>query len=152
MDRKCDKICRDKKFKELDRQESINDLLRGFVEKLSSLIKRSFSKIGKTQRDKCKQASYLNIDLINMLSSQKHLSTKTMQSNRSKTHTHTHTKQVYPILYFKNKSRQFSEHILTHVSLVMAKSHCTCTCIKSSKEFCVLCVKNIARLHKRLML
>ena len=23
----------------------------------------------------------------------------------------------------------------------MAKSHCTCTCIKSSKEFCVLCVK-----------
>ena len=30
----------------------------------------------------------------------------------------------------------------------MAKSHCTCTCIKSSKEYCVLCVKNIARLHK----
>ena len=24
---------------------------------------------------------------------------------------------------------------------MMAKSHCTCTCIKSSKEFCVLCVK-----------
>ena len=23
----------------------------------------------------------------------------------------------------------------------MAKSHCTYTCIKSSKEFCVLCVK-----------
>ena len=30
----------------------------------------------------------------------------------------------------------------------MAKSHCTCTCIKSSKEYCLLCVKNIARLHK----
>ena len=63
-------------------------------------------------------------------------------------HTHTHTKQVYPILYFKNKLRQFSEHILTHVFLLMAKSHCTCTCIKSSKEYCVLCVKNIARLHE----
>ena len=30
----------------------------------------------------------------------------------------------------------------------MTKLHCTCTCIKSSKEYCVLCVKNIARLHK----
>ena len=48
----------------------------------------------------------------------------------------------------KNKSRQFSEHTLTHVNLVMAKSHCTCTCIKSNKEYYVLCVKNIARLHK----
>ena len=47
-----------------------------------------------------------------------------------------------------NKSRQFSEHTLIHVNLVMAKSHCTCTCIKSSKEYYVLCVKNIARLHK----
>ena len=61
---------------------------------------------------------------------------------------HSHTQQVYPILYFKNKLRQFSKHTLTHVSLVMAKSHCTYTCIKSSKEFCILCVKNIARLHK----
>ena len=24
----------------------------------------------------------------------------------------------------------------------------TCTCIKSSNEYCVLCMKNIARLHK----
>ena len=39
--------------------------------KLSSLIKRSFSKRGKTQRDECKQASYSNLDPINMLSSQK---------------------------------------------------------------------------------
>ena len=29
--------------------------------------------------------------------------------------THTHTKQVKPILYFKNRLRQFSEHTLTHV-------------------------------------
>ena len=63
-------------------------------------------------------------------------------------HTHTHTKQVQPILYFKYKLRQFSEHTLTHVNLVMAKSHYTCTCIKSSKEYCMLCVKNIVRLHK----
>ena len=59
----------------------------------------------------------------------------------------THTKQVQPILYFKNKSRQFSEYTLTHVFLVMARSHCTCKCIKSSNEYCVLCVKNIARLQ-----
>ena len=30
----------------------------------------------------------------------------------------------------------------------MAKSHCTYTYIKNSKEYCVLCVKNIARLYK----
>ena len=62
--------------------------------------------------------------------------------------TYTHTQQVKPILYFKNKLRQFSEHTLTHVNLVMAKLHYTCTCIRSSKEYCMLCVKNIARLHK----
>ena len=62
--------------------------------------------------------------------------------------TKTHTKQVLPILYFKNKLRQFSEHTLIQLFLVMAKSHCTCTCINSSKEYCVLCVKNIARFHK----
>ena len=28
--------------------------------------------------------------------------------------THTHTKQAQPILYFKNKLRQFSKHTLTH--------------------------------------
>ena len=33
----------------------------------------------------------------------------------------------------------------------MAKSHCTCTCIKSSKEF-ACCVWNIARVHKCLIL
>ena len=48
----------------------------------------------------------------------------------------------------KTKLRQFSEHTLTHVKLVMTKSHYICTCIKNRKEYCVLCVKNIARLHK----
>ena len=37
--------------------------------------------------------------------------------------------------------REAIEHTFTQVYLVMAKSHCTCTCIKSSKEYCVLCVK-----------
>ena len=35
--------------------------------------------------------------------------------------THTHTKQVKPILFLKNKLRQFSKHRLSHVNLVMAK-------------------------------
>ena len=62
---------------------------------------------------------------------------------------HTHTQKTSLTNFiFQNKSRQFSEHTLTHVNLVMAKSHCTYTFIKSSKEYCVLCVKNIARLHK----
>ena len=52
------------------------------------------------------------------------------------------------VLHFKNKLRQFSEHALIQVFLMMVKSLCTCTCIKSSKEYCVLCLKNIARLHK----
>ena len=38
--------------------------------KLSSLIKRSFFKERKTQRDECKQASYSNIDPINIIISQ----------------------------------------------------------------------------------
>ena len=57
------------------------------------------------------------------------------------THIHTHTKHVQPILYFKNKLRQFSKHTFTQVFLVMTKSHCTCTYIKSSKEYCMLCVR-----------
>ena len=65
----------------------------------------------------------------------------------SKTHTHTLDKSNQFYLS-KTKLRQFSEHTLTHVKLVMVKSHCICTCIKNSKEYCVLCVKNIARLHK----
>ena len=61
--------------------------------------------------------------------------------------THTHTTSLTNFIFQKTKSRQFSKHTLTHVNLVMAKSHRTCTYIKSSKEFCVLCVKNIARLQ-----
>ena len=62
-----------------------------------------------------------------------------------KTHTHTLNKSNQ---FYISKIRQFSKHTLTHVNLVMAKSHCTCTCIKSSKGYCMLCMKNIARLHK----
>ena len=66
---------------------------------------------------------------------------------KKKTHTHTHTlNKSNQFLYFKNKLRQFSEHTLTHVNFVMAKSHCTCTCIKNSKEYCLLCVENIRKI------
>ena len=61
------------------------------------------------------------------------------------THTLKKSNQFY---ISKTKLRQFSEYTLTHVKLVMAKSHCICTCIKNSKEYYVLYVKNIARLHK----
>ena len=40
------------------------------------------------------QARYSNIDPINMLSSQKNLSTKKLQSIHDPKHTHTETKQV----------------------------------------------------------
>ena len=75
------------------------------------------------------------------------LNLKILSIRISKTHIHTLNKsnQFY---ISKNKLRQFSEHTLTHIKLVMAKSHCICTCIKNSKEYCVLCVKNIARFHK----
>ena len=98
-------------------------------------------------RHECNQACNSTNDPNTILTSQNHLSTENFKHMDLK-NTHAHTKQVQPILYFKNKSRQFSEYILTHVNLVMAKSHCTCTCIKSSKEYCVLCMKNIVRLHK----
>ena len=61
--------------------------------------------------------------------------------------THTYKINLTNFYISKNKSRQFSEHTFTHVNLVMAKSYCTCTCIKNNKEYCVLCVKNIARLQ-----
>ena len=62
---------------------------------------------------------------------------------------HTYTLNKSNQFYIlKTKLRQFSEHTLTHVKLVMAKSHCICTCIKNSKEYYMLRVKNIARLHK----
>ena len=77
------------------------------------------------------------------------LNKKNVKHIDPKTHTHTHTQNKSNQFYIsKNKSRQFSEYTVTHVNLVMAKLHCNCTCIKSSKEYCVLCVKDIARLHK----
>ena len=98
-------------------------------------------------RYECNQACNSTNDPINILSSQNHLSTiifKHMDLKNTHTHTHNKSNQFY---ISKTKSRQFSEHILTHVNLVMAKSHFTYTCIKSSKKICVLCVKNIARLQ-----
>ena len=51
------------------------------------------------------------------------------------THTHTHTHNKSTQFYIsKTKLRQFSEHTLTHVNLVMAKSHCTCTCSRVAKN------------------
>ena len=101
----------------------------------------------KKHRHECNQACNSTNDPNTILTSQNHLSTENFKHMDLK-NIPAHTKQVQPIFYFKNKSRQFSEYILTHVNLVMAKSHCTCTCIKSSKEYCVLCMKNITRLHK----
>ena len=43
--------------------------------------------------------------------------------------------------YCKNMFRQFREHILPHVFLVMAKSHCTYTIVSRVEKVCVLCVK-----------
>ena len=101
-------------------------------------FKISFSRREK-HRHECNQVCNSTNDPNTILTSQNHLSTAILSAWIPKTHTH--TKQVYPILHFKNKSRQFSEHTLTHVNLVMTKSHCTCTCIKSSKEYCVVCEK-----------
>ena len=114
---------------------------------MSRLLKNSFLRKEK-HRYECNQTYNSTNNPNNILNSQKHLSTNFFFKHINPKNTHTHTQQVLPILYFKNKSRQISEHILTHVNLVMAKSHCTCTCIKSSKEYCMLCMKNIARLHK----
>ena len=63
------------------------------------------------------------------------LNKKILSTMIPKTHTHTLNKsnQFY---ISKNKTRQFSEHTLTHVFLVMAKSHCTCTCIIAKNIAC----------------
>ena len=69
---------------------SIDNYLLRSVEKLSSLIETVFSKRGKTHRNECNQASYSTKDPNNMLSTQKHLSTrKKMQSIHDPKHTHT---------------------------------------------------------------
>ena len=118
MDRNSVKIYREKKKEGLDRRES--------VEKLSSLKKRSFS--GREKRIEMNVTSKLLKHRSNQhIKLSKRLSTY-KQSIQDPKHTHTHT---------QNKSNQFyiSKTILTHVFLVMAKSHCIYTCIKSSKEF-----------------
>ena len=91
--------------------------------------------------------------LHNQRSKQHFKLSKSSLSNKIDKHldpkTHTHTLNKSNQFYIsKNKLRQFSEHTLTQVFLVIAKSHCIYTCIKSSKDYYVLCVKNIARLHK----
>jgi len=79
----------------------------------------------------------------------KHLSTKMQSIHRSKnthihtlTHSYTHTQQVSLILYFKNKLQQFSEHILTHVSLVMDKYIVPTHVSKVAKNLSVVCEKH----------
>ena len=123
-------------------------MLRG-VEELSRLLKNSFSKKRKTQ-------IWIQSNMLLNQRSKQHFSlSKTSLINKIGKHldpkTHSHTLNKSNQFYIsKTKLRQFSEHTLTHVFLVMAKSHCIYTYIKSSKEYCVLCVKNVVRLHKRL--
>ena len=126
-------------FQKSSPRVSIDSQLLRSVKKLSSLTEIVFQR-GERYRNECNQASYLTKDPNNILSSQNHLSTKKNVKHLDPKHTHT-----------LNKSNQFIfqkqvKHTLTHVFLVMAKSHLTCTYIKSSKEFA--CVKNITRLHK----
>ena len=93
MDLKCIKIYREKKSKGLDRQLVV-EIYREAIE----LDRNNFSKIGK-HRNECNQASYLTKDPNNILSFQKHLSTKQCKAFKiQNTHTHTHT---------LNKSNQF---------------------------------------------
>ena len=105
-------------------------------------FKTSFSREEK-HRHECNPTYNSTNNPINTIISQ----FKILSTWISKTHTHTQNKSN-KFYISKIKLRQLSEHILTHVKLVMAKSHCICTCIKNSKEYCVLCVKNITRLHK----
>ena len=121
------RICQDvieKRERRLNRKR----IYRGSVEKLSSLKKGSFSR--EEKHIKMNATS----KLLNQRSNQyikllRHRSIYKHSIHRSKnTHTHTHTLNKSNQFYIsKNKSRQFSKHILTHVFLVMAKSHCTCT-------------------------
>ena len=107
---------------------------------MSRLLKNSFS-IREKHIYECNQACNTTKDPNIILNTSK-------TSLNNKKVKHINPKTSLPILYFKNKLRQFNEHTLTHVNLMMAKSRYTCTCIKSSKEYCMLCVKNIARLYK----
>ena len=106
------------------------ELLRIYREAIELEEKEFFKEEKHKENATSKQLNQRSNQHVNL---SKHLSTYMQSIHRSK-HTHTHTKQDLPILYLKNKLRQFCEHILTHVFHVMAKSHCTCACIKSSKE------------------
>ena len=79
----------------------------------------------------------------------KSLNKKNVKYIDPKTHTHTLNKsnQFY---ISKNKLRQFSEHLLTHVFLVMAKSQPTHVS-KVAKSLRVVC-ENIVRVYKCLIL
>ena len=127
---------------------------RGLIDSLA--VERCWEAVEIAQKQFFKKEKYTNMNAIKHATQPKIQITfwtlqniyqlEKCQEFRSKTHTH--PKQVKPILCFKNKLIQFSEYTLTHVFFEMAKSYCTCTCIKSSKEYCMLCVKNITRLHK----
>ena len=58
------------------------------------------------------------------------------------------TKSIIGSTQSKHINTQTHSTHLTHVKLVMVKSHCIYTCIKNSQEYCVLYVKNIAKMHK----
>ena len=135
MDRVCNNSYREKKLKRLDKYPSCREVSKSCRDCLKTVFQRR-----EKYRHECNQTCYSIKDPNNILNSQKNLLTRKMSSIQIQ-NTHIHIKQVQPILYFKNKLRQFSEYKLTHVFHVMAKSHCTCTCIKSNKEYCVLCVK-----------
>ena len=66
----------------------------------------------------------------------KHLSAYMQGIHTSNTHTLNKSNQI---LYFKNKLRQFSEHLSTHVFLVMAKSIVHAHVSRVAKNLHVVC-------------
>ena len=104
----CDKICQDKKKKGLNRSKSVEELL--------SLKKMSFSRRKKhNEMNATSKILKHRSNQHNKLS--KHLSTY-MQSIQDPKHIHTLNKSNK--FYISNKLRQFNDHILTDVFLVVA--------------------------------
>ena len=91
MDWDCVHFCRDKKKKGLI-NTNLSRICQGAVELEEKEVFKKKKK--KNTKRWMQQASNSNIDPINMWSSQKHLSTKKMQSIHDPKHTHTHTQQV----------------------------------------------------------
>ena len=87
MDQSSYRECNKKQMKGLDGQPSYQEVSR----QLLRLLKNVFQGREK-HRYECNQTCYLIKDPNNILNSQKHLSTKKCQAQRSKTHIH--TKQV----------------------------------------------------------